>query len=130
MSSKRVLNFGFDFQFGKNKIDRSSQAKVLPEFLTAHPSINALIEEKGYNNVFVQELKSGQGLPPVVFSHSTYGESISLIHLSSGLGNTFISEKGERIEIYCPKNSLLTLTGAARYAHYWQIPIRKVDRNN
>ena len=130
VSGKRVLNFGFNFTFGKNKIDRESQSHSLPNFLTCHSPLQSLIQKYGYNNIFVQELKSGQGLPPEVFSHSTYGESISVIHLSSGLGNTFISEKGERIELYCGKNSLVTLTGAARYAHYRQIPIRKVDRIN
>lgn len=130
VSNNRVQNFGYEYFFGKNLINRESQPEPLPDFFIKNEKIKNLIDTYKYNNIFIYELKMGQGLPPNVFTHSSYGSDISIITLNAGIATTFLSQKGVKTELYTQRNSLLTLSDLARYAYYRAVPIRKVDIYN
>ena len=133
LSKRRVQHYGYEFIYGKNKVDPDKFIGPLPDFL--EPSLGRLNEicseiNKGekLDQLTINEYFPGQGIPPHVDSHSPFKEAFGVICLGSGVVMSFKSHKAEVRHLYLPRRSAYILSGEIRYAWFHSIAERKLDR--
>jgi alkylated DNA repair protein alkB family protein 8 len=134
LKKRRVQHYGYEFIYGKNRVDPEKKIGPLPEWL--EPSLgkmNSICEE--YNGegseleqLTINEYFPGQGIPPHVDSHQPFKEAFAVLSLCGGTVMNFKNHKGQLKHLYLPPRSLYVLTGESRYAWFHSISERRTDR--
>ncbi|XP_029038843.2 alkylated DNA repair protein alkB homolog 8 [Osmia bicornis bicornis] len=117
LKHRKVKHFGYEFQYGSNKVDLDKPITPIPE---DYKFLNVLFEKYHnvpyeYDQLTINHYLPGQGIPPHIDTHSVFEDSI----LSLSLGSACIMDfKREYIKaaILLPPRSLLIMSGDARYA--------------
>lgn len=117
LKHRKVKHFGYEFQYGSNKIDPDKCITPIPDdyhFLQVlFKKYHSVPYE--YDQLTINRYLSGQGIPPHVDTHSAFEDSILSLSLSSACIMDF-KKDDEKVAVLLPPRSLLIMSGEARYA--------------
>ncbi|KAL5550640.1 hypothetical protein UlMin_000816 [Ulmus minor] len=160
LSKRRVQHYGYEFCYETRNVNTKQQLGELPSFvspllerISKSPEIDDAASIS-LNQLTVNEYPPGVGLSPHIDTHSAFEGLIFSLSLAgpcimefrrylngSCLSNASISTQKEienpesnanfiRRAIYLPPQSMLLLSGEARYAWNHYIPHHKIDTVN
>ncbi len=136
--SRRVLHFGFKYDYSNRRLDETARIGPLPEWLTclAHKVREAasadmklfLDQQRPFEQAIINEYEPGQGIAPHI-DRDCFGPVVATVSLGSGINMDFVqSATGENhVERLAPR-SLLLLYGDARVAWRHGIAKRRKDK--
>jgi alkylated DNA repair dioxygenase AlkB len=115
LRKRRVQQYGYKYDYFKRTL--SEQPGIFPKWLKVFADD---LEERGVfdiapDQVIANEYLPGQGINMHVDSVDSFGHIVTSLTLGSGTVME-LSKGDERYQIYLEPNSLLVLSGAARYA--------------
>eukprot|EP00873_Tetraselmis_striata_P002280 jgi/Tetstr1/422544/TSEL_013352.t1 len=110
LARRRVIHFGYAFEYVTRNVDLERPLGALPPFL----------------QVTVNEYPAGVGLSARIDTHSVFAGPILSLSLAGDTVMEFRRD-GERRALLLPRRSLLVMAGEARYAWAHYIPHRKSD---
>jgi len=135
--SRRVLHFGFKYDYSNRRLDETARIGPLPEWLTclafkvrevASADVKQLLDQRQpFDQAIINEYEPGQGIAPHIH-RACVGPVVATVSLGSGINMAFVrratSENHvERLE----SRSLLLLHGDARIAWRHGIAKRRKD---
>lgn len=131
LKKRRVQHYGYEFLYGKNRVNPDNRMDDLPQWL--EPGLSRLNTEcsqnsGGFDQLTINEYYPGQGIPPHVDSHAPFEEFFAAISLCGDTVMTFKSCKGEIRHVCLPRRSAIIFSGEGRYSWFHSISTRKVDR--
>eukprot|EP00873_Tetraselmis_striata_P033272 jgi/Tetstr1/453536/TSEL_040504.t1 len=129
LARRRVLHFGYAFEYVTRNVDLERPLGAMPIFLQAVTSRLEQDEDLmpgGLDQVTVNEYPAGVGLSAHIDTHSAFAGPILSLSLAGDTVMEFRRD-GERRALLLPRRSLLVMAGEARYAWAHYIPHRKSD---
>lgn len=127
---RRVQHYGYVYDYRARSIDPSMYLGGLPARFAAlgERLLAAGIFDRLPDQCIVNEYLPGQGIANHTDCEPCFGDVIASLSLGSGCMMRFTPVgAGEVAEVYLPPNSLLVMTGAARYDWQHGIAPRKSD---
>lgn len=131
--SRRVQHYGYKYDYKKRKIDNTMKIGNLPEWCKfVIEKIDKLqVCTTNFDQLIINEYKPGQGIAYHIDCEPCFGDIIVSISLGSDCCMGFIHKSTkEKKELLLEKNSLLILSGDARYDWLHGIQARKKDNYN
>ncbi len=135
--SRRVLHFGFKYDYSNRRLDETARIGPLPEWLTclafkvreaASASVKPLLDQqRPFEQAIINEYEPGQGIAPHI-DRDCFGPVVATVSLGSGINMDFVRRAAdenhvERLEA----RSLLLLSGEARSDWRHSIAKRRSD---
>ena len=136
--SRRVLHFGFKYDYSNRRLDETARIGPLPEWLTclafkvreaASADVKPLIDQRQpFEQAIINEYEPGQGIAPHI-DRDCFGPVVATVSLASGINMDFIGRAtGENHVERLEPRSLLLLHGDARVAWRHGIAKRRKDK--
>jgi alkylated DNA repair dioxygenase AlkB len=128
---RRVQHYGYRYDYKARTIDHSMRLGELPTWVKP-VALRLFID--GYLNtlpdqLIVNEYLPGQGISAHIDCEACFGPAICSLSLASSCVMAFTNvSDGQRQSLMLERCSLVTLSGAARYAWTHAIAARKSDR--
>lgn len=127
---RRVQHYGWRYDYKNTRVDPKDFLGPLPEiFLKIAEKIGGLTEEKViFDQVIVNEYLPGQGISAHVDCVPCFGPVIASVSLGSPCEMLFQNRSTKaRSSILLEPQSLLVLSGEARFSWSHEIPARQSD---
>ncbi|XP_076762827.1 tRNA (carboxymethyluridine(34)-5-O)-methyltransferase alkbh8 [Xylocopa sonorina] len=117
LKHRKVKHFGYEFQYGSNKVDPDKRITPIPD---NYHFLQVLFKKYHnvpyeYDQLTINHYLPGQGIPPHIDTHSAFEDSILSLSLSSACIMDF-KKDDEKVSVLLPPRSLLIMSGEARYA--------------
>jgi len=130
---RRVLHYGYIYDYKRRTIDRSMYLGDLPEWTQS--LARRLLEDSYFirqpDQIIINEYEVGQGIASHVDCEPCFGDVIASISLGSTCLMEFThAETKTKHQLLLEPNSLLVMSATARYEWKHGIPARKTDRYN
>lgn len=130
---RRTQHYGYKYDYTKKSVDSSLFLGALPEWI--QKVANRLVETKHFpvipDQVIVNEYLPGQGISRHIDCVPCFGDVIASLSLNSTCMMEFEQlQTARKAKIMLAPQSLLVLTGAARYDWMHSISARKEDEFN
>ena len=129
---RRVQHYGWKYDYQAQKIDTSMKLGPLPKWLSIY--CKQLLEQGHFSimpdQVIVNEYQPGQGISPHIDCVPCFGETIASLSFGSACVMELTHPNCLKVSQPLESNSLLVLSGDARYKWKHSIPTRKTDRYN
>jgi alkylated DNA repair dioxygenase AlkB len=119
---RRVQHYGYKYDYKARTVTNDAYLGSLPEWIT--PISQKLSFEP--QQAIINEYFPGQGISAHVDCVPCFGDTIASLSLNSGAIMQFTKESEKR-ELYLEPQSLVILSGPARYEWTHAIPARKSD---
>ena len=136
--SRRVLHFGFKYDYSDRMLDETAHIGPLPEWLAClthkiHQAVSADVKllldpQRPFEQAIVNEYLPGQGIAPHI-DRDCFGPVVATVSLGSGINMDFV--RGAKVENHVLRlepRSLLLLHGDARVAWRHGIAKRRNDK--
>jgi alkylated DNA repair protein alkB family protein 8 len=109
-----VKHYGFKFQYGSNKVDKSPLSSGIP--VEMGTLINKFMEFglAKPNQLTVNYYAPGQGIPLHIDTHSSFEDEIISVSLGSDIVMDFKNDDGKHVGIVLPRRSCLVMTKESR----------------
>lgn len=129
--SRKVKQYGYRYNYETRTVDKKADyLGPFPEWLIALASLikiaNIIPDDFFFNQCIVNRYLPGEGITPHSDSR-VFGDHIVSISLGSQASMLFQTPQGDKKEVLLHKNSLLCMSGDARYKWTHTIPARKTD---
>lgn len=136
--SRRVLHFGFKYDYSNRRLDETARIGPLPEWLTCltlkireAASVDVkpfLDQQRPFEQAIINEYEPGQGIAPHI-DRDCFGPVVATVSLGSGINMDFVrsATSENHVERLEPR-SLLLLYGEARVAWRHGIAKRRKDK--
>lgn len=127
---RRVQHYGYRYDYRARRASRDDYLGSLPIWLQA---ISEKLSEDAHfsdvpEQVIINEYEPGQGIAPHIDCEPCFGDTVASISLGSACEMQFVHKRnGEKKSILLESNSLLMLSGEARYDWTHGIAARKSD---
>ena len=136
--SRRVLHFGFKYDYSNRRLDETARIGPLPEWLTclalkvreaASADVKPFLgQQRPFEQAIINEYEPGQGIAPHI-DRDCFGPVVATVSLGSGINMDFVrSATGENHVERLEPRSLLLLYGDARVAWRHGIAKRRKDK--
>lgn len=112
---RTVQHYGFEFQYGCNKVDKKPLASEIP--VEMETLINKFLEFglARPNQLTVNHYIPGQGIPLHTDTHSSFEDEIISVSLGSDIVMDFKNnDTGKHVSITLPRRSCLIMTKESR----------------
>ncbi|WP_428116879.1 alpha-ketoglutarate-dependent dioxygenase AlkB [Candidatus Poriferisodalis sp.] len=135
--SRRVLHFGFKYDYSNRRLDESARIGAFPAWLTslaskvytaASEDVQRLLEaQQPFEQAIVNEYQPGQGIAPHI-DRDCFGPAVATVSLGSAINMDFSRDAtgDEHVQRLEPR-SLLLLHGEARTTWRHSIAKRRKD---
>jgi len=126
---RRVQHYGYKYDYLSKSIDNKHYLGPLPSWLM---KLSEQLHEQGTfaqipNQVIINEYLPGQGIAPHIDCPSCFGIDICSLSLGSSCIMSFTKD-GNKVDSLLKPNSLISLSGDARYLWKHSIASRKTDK--
>lgn len=130
---RRTQHYGYKYDYTRKTVDSSLYLGSIPDWL--QPLTNRLVENNYFqklpDQIIINEYLPGQGISRHVDCVPCFGDTIASLSLNSTCMMEFEQLKtAKKASLMLGPQSLLVLTGAARYDWMHSIPARKEDTFN
>lgn len=127
---RRVQHYGYRYDYTARQVRADDCLGPLPEFLK--PLINRLVADNMFRQppqqVIINEYLPGQGIAPHIDCAPCFGDVVASLSIGSPCEMTFDYPQTGRCEsLSLLPQSLIVLTGDARFLWRHTIPARKTD---
>ena len=135
--SRRVLHFGYKYDYSNRKLDESARIGPLPEWLmqlthkihaaATEETVHLLDAQRPFEQAIVNEYEPGQGIAPHI-DRDCFGPVVATVSLGSAVNMDFCcGATGDEYVQWLEPRSLVLLHGDARWKWRHGIAKRRTD---
>ncbi|XP_066599582.1 alkylated DNA repair protein alkB homolog 8 isoform X2 [Prorops nasuta] len=117
LKHRKVRHYGYEFQYGTNKVDPDSPIDPIPKSYNFLQELFKTHKCAAYefDQLTINFYLPGQGIPPHIDTHGIFEDTILSLSLGSSCVMDF-KQRDRKVPVFLPERSLLVMNGESRYA--------------